>query len=48
MKFSLDLSEEPKFATKLEKALTDSAKQFRKDKVFYRQQLDKKVIDRKQ
>lgn len=36
------------FATKLEKALTDSAKQFRKDKVFYRQQLDKKVIDRKQ
>lgn len=36
------------FATKFEKTLNDSMKQFRKDKVFYRQQLDKNIIDRKE
>jgi hypothetical protein len=36
------------FASKFEKSLNDSMKQFRNDKKFYRQQLDKKIIDRKE
>jgi hypothetical protein len=38
---------DPSFASKFEKSLNDAMKQFRKDKVFYREQLDKKIIDRK-
>jgi hypothetical protein len=36
------------FASKFDRAVNDAMKEFRKDKVFYRQQFDKKVIDRKE
>jgi len=39
---------DPAFASNFEKSLNDAMKQFRNDKKFYRQQLDKKIIDRKE
>jgi len=39
---------DPSFASNFEKSLNDAMKQFRNDKKFYRQQLDKKIIDRKE